>query len=98
MHTHLRSRSRPWTAAVLAGAAMFGYSEVSHAHSSDAFVIVILTPVGHAMLLPAYVSTIYYGAAPEKKMPLGWAIPNLVAATGTGALGVFSFAALENGD
>jgi hypothetical protein len=94
MQAHHQSRGRPWAAAILAGAAVLGCPEVSHAHSPDAFVVTVVTPFGHATLLPAYVSIIYYAAASEKKMHLGWTFPNLVSSAATASLGILELSLL----
>lgn len=90
MHAHRPSRRRPWAAAILAGAGALGCPEVSHARSADGFIVVVATPFGHGTLLPAYVSVLYYAAASDKAMPVGWAVPNILSSLATVSLGVWA--------
>jgi hypothetical protein len=43
--------------------------------------------IGHGTLLPAYVSVIYYAANPNKRMPAGWVVPNVITSLMAGSLG-----------
>jgi peptidoglycan/LPS O-acetylase OafA/YrhL len=93
MQTHPSLRGRRWIAALLAGASVLGTPALSHANDE---VVTVLMLFGHATLLPAYSSVIYYAAASEKNMPLGWSFPNVITSLAAGSLGIMSIAGLAN--
>jgi hypothetical protein len=60
-------------------------------HEVELIVFVIGTPTVQATLLPGFISTIYYGVATEKRMPVGWTVMNVITGVMGGTFGIMQF-------
>src|SRR5687767_5047705 len=59
-------------------------------HAGAAIAAVLLTPFGHGMQTPGYVSIIYYAANHEKPMPTEWLAANVVTSLIGGGAGILT--------
>lgn len=66
-------RTQTLVAAGIAGALSLTASKASATHDTALYVMIL----GHGTLVPAYASTIYYSVKTDRKMPVGWLLPNL---------------------
>ena len=71
--------------------AMTLWSTAACAYHDTATATMLL---GHGTLVPAYASIIYYAVNSHKRMPVGWAIPNVVNALRAGSVGGLATVAL----
>ncbi len=67
-------------------------------HARASIAAFLFTPFGHATQTPGYVSVLYYGVNPEKRMPTAWLAANVVTSLLGGGVGIATLREAWNAD